>query len=356
MKFIDKNTVFLSLMTAGLIGLSIGGLTYVMSKTAEQKMYMTINSYIGQKGSFIEGLNLRFEKEDISCFGLVKFDCVIKNAKLNAPKAKLRLFEAEEIQIGTFTKNGIDIRQRKLDFYAKIKNITYAKGNPLLQNMTKEGKVVSKYMYPFNINLEMKVKRYKNGEAKGSIKGEYLSKIFNGDFKTNIKVIQSKKVVQLDKNLHLSSELNATAGARLGGKYNTIITDFESNLENKKIGPFLYSVYEYYYNNAESLEKKKTINYDFIAVDSNEKITEKNFLDEFEKRLTLIIPDADKEILKKYIKGFSHLVKKDGNTLTLKGINRDNFTAEELGVLKRLDMLNKPWEYYKLEIKQGERK
>lgn len=356
MKFFDKNTVFLSLVTAGLIAISVGGLSYVMSKTAEQKIYMLINSYVGQKGSFIQGLNLSFERDNISCFGLVKFDCTIKNAKLNAPEAKLRLFEAEEIEIGTFSRSGIDIRQRKLEFYANIKNITYAKGNPLVTDMTKEGSLISKEMYPFNINLRMNVKRYTNGEATGDISAEYSSKIFSGDFKTNIKVIESKKVVQLDKDLHLSSELNATAGARILGKYNTIITDFKTNINNKNIGSFLYLMYEYYYINADSKEKKKSINYDFVAVDSDEQITKEKFLNEFEERLNLMVPDADREELKDYLRSIAYLIEKNGNKITIEGKNRDNFTVEELNVLKKLDQLNKPWEYYELKIKRGENK
>lgn len=354
MKLFNKNTVFLSLMTAGLIAISIGGLSYVMSKTAEQKIYMLVNSYVGQKGSFIQGLNISFERDDISCYGLVKFDCTVKNAKLNAPASKMRLFEAEEIKIGTFTRNGIDIRQRNIDLFAKIKNITYAKGNPLLQNMTKEGEAISKYVYPFSVNLKMNIKKYTSGEATGVIEAEVFSKIFNANFKTNIKVIESKKIVQLNKDLHLSNELNATSGARLAGKYNTIIKDFKINTENVNLGTFFYKVYEYYFNNSNSIEKKKEINYDLLAIDSTDKISKEKFISGFIKRLIKIIPDADKQLLKEHIASIAYLLEKEGNTISLEGLNRDNFTAEELGVLKRLDMLNKPWEYYELKIKKGE--
>ena len=353
---IDKNTIYLSSITFGLILISILGLSYVMSKTAEQKIYMTINSYVGQKGSFIQGLSLKFDRDDISCLGLVSFDCKIQNPILYVPSKGLDLFTAKEIEIGTFSRNGINIRQRNLNFYIKGKDIKYIDGNPLVTNMTKKGKEISSKIYPFNIEATMNIKRFSNGEADGKIDFAFNSKIANLSFNTDIDVIESRKIVYLDNKLHLVDELNATAGAKLGGKFNTLLNSFSIKTENKDIFNFLYLVYEYYYTGTVDKDKQKQINLDFLNKDTFEKLTKVDFKKEFKNRLLEMIPDAEEKELKEYIDSLIYLVMNEKSYTTISGTNKDNYTVEELSVLKRLDKLNKPWDYYNLKIKTGETK
>ena len=354
-KLIDKNTVFLSLITAGLIGISLGGLSYMMSKGAEQKLYMSINSYIGQKGEYMQGMNLAFERKNITCYGLIKFDCVIKDAILNAPKQQLNIFKAEEIKIGTFTKNGFDIRQRHLNFYADFKNITYMPDSPLMKDLTKEGKDIADQIFPLSGRASLKIDRFKNGEAVGKINLSIESKIANLLSKINIEVIDNKKIVYFDDSLHLTDQMNATAGAKMNKKYNTIIRDFELYTENTGIKNFLYKLYTYYYSHSSSEEDRLRINNEFIGVTNSNLIIKKDFLNEFEERLKSMVPDSDQEELKEHISGLIFLIDKIGNKTKVKGTNKDNFTAEELNLLRQLDELKKPWIYFNLKTTQEKR-
>ena len=354
-KKIDKSTVVVLLIGILLISVSVGGLAYVSSKSAENRLYMFNNSK-APKDSFIDGMKINFKKENISCFGLVKFNCSIKNAEVREANSNIRLFDIENIDVGSFSRKGIMIGNN-VDLYFNLTNITTNQDYPLVQKMTEEGKQIKDILVPFDMSLIYKMKVFKTRESILDFKLSYSSKLGKADVSGNLNVLKEKNIIKINKNLEIERNASKAIGEKvISNKMVTILTEFEVNIENKRISDFMYLMYKKEFNYVKNEKDRERVNIYAVGIESS-KIVDKSIFDkEIDERLSDMIPDQKEEELKDYLKAFIYLKEKEGNNVKIVGENKGRYTIDELQLLSDINKLTTDQlKYFKLKITTGEK-
>lgn len=353
----NKSTIIVFIIGLLLVLFSVGGLSYLTSKSAANRIYK-LTGIVGPEGLFVQGLRLKFNREDVSCFGLVKFDCEIKNPILNIPSLNIDAFQADKLEIGTFSRNGLTIG-KDIDTYAVFSNIKSHKDYNLTKDMTEEGKKLHSLIFPFDLKIKVKIKRFQNGEAKGYIAGEYSSNIGSASMSGNIITVLENSTVFVDKNLSITkNELNAVAEKQMAKGYHSILQDFEAKISNKALFELLYSSYEYYFAQGKTEQDKKMINAYSIGINSEEKASEETFKKELIKRIEELIPHYNEKTFTDYFKNIIYLMENKGNEVYISGKNKGTFTVEELLTVDELGTLNaNQLKYFNISItNNGENK
>ena len=314
---INKSKIKLAILGLSLIGLSVGGLSYITSKGVENQIYKMSFKTLPQ-GSVAEGLAFKFNKEDISCSGLVKFDCTIKNLSLYNPLTKLNIFQAKSIDIGTFSKKGIRLGNM-IDLYANIKDITPHKEFKEWNNLSNYEKKVKEDIFPFNMNGKIKIKYYSNKESKGTANIEINSKVMDFNIETTLLALLNNNIKELRKE-----DMNKTIP---NSNIYTIVNDFKIEISNKNFDKVLYNIYLTQYTSVKTEEEHTIVNKKFIGINSSNKLTLKELKDELSKKINSFSGDKN---LKEFIDEINILFSKDNIKLTINGKNKNFYTLTEI--------------------------
>ena len=340
---INKTKIKLAILGLSLIGLSVAGLSYVTSKGVENRVYKMSFQTLPE-GSLGAGLAIKFNKEDISCSGLVKFDCTIKNVSLYNPKTKLNIFKAKKAEIGTFSKRGIRLGNI-MDVYANITNIEPHEDFEEWNNLTDNKKKLKEDMFPFNLSGSLKVNYSTNKESKGIANLKIESKVMDFNVKTTLLTLLSNNIKKLRKEDLTKSIPDSNIF--------TIVNDFEISLVNKNFESLLHNIYLNEYMNVDTEIEKKKVNLKFIGIESSKKLSLLELKEELSKKITSFSGDKN---LENFINELNVFFSKNNMKIVINGKNKNFYTINE--ILKTTVNQSKfgQLEFFDIIIKTGENK
>ena len=245
-----------------LLSLSLATLSYISSGIAQERVY-SFSRYVIPKGSALQGLSMRFKKEDVSCYGILTFECEIKNAIIWAPAIKKDMLTIEQIKFGRISKRGFRIGN-KIDLTIDAKNVNISDDFPLFKDSSTEGKKVKEDVFPSDITIGFNLVNYNRSEASIDTSIEINNKSFSAAIKANFMNI-------LEENLKKIKDDNKTKNPVPNKKILTIVKDFDINVLNKNLIDLYYDNYNYYFNHAKTELDKKSVNITLIGRDDNAK-------------------------------------------------------------------------------------
>ena len=213
-----------------------GGISYMTSNKAENKIY-SFNNFPGPKGTIAEGLKMDFNRSNVSCFGLVSFECYINDVDILLLNTSEKVAQIKQIQIGTLTNNGF-----KSGMYTNLNiqviGLDLSKESNLTKEISETGMILKELLTPFNIGVKVNMKEFRKfGDKEGDIEVSYNSDILNLSLKGHlITTVVDESIVQVDKNLSITRDSkNAVAEKVFKTGISNILKNFTLNVKNKNI-------------------------------------------------------------------------------------------------------------------------
>jgi len=325
---------FLTILGIGLtlIIISFGSLSYISKKSAENTFYK-LSSNAGKINPIFKGLSLKFKKEDISCSGIVTFNCEIKDPIIWAPSLGIDLFTAKKIKIGEFSKNGFIIG-RKINFNLNIEKLNISNTHPYIEKISKNGKKIKEELFPLNLDLKLNSILKSNSESKIYVKVMINNKIIKTSIEGNFLNI-------LENSLYKN---NAPSS-----KIVTILKFFKIKIKNKNIENFIYNLYLYYFDLAKTNSEKEKINLLFFNNKTINKLSIINVKSQIIKKLDILNKNKTTGVYSTMIESF---LEKKNSLIIIEGQNKDNY------VFKSRKNLEKEYieqiEHFNIKIKTGD--